>query len=325
MSIGDGSAVEVLSSRSMNGSSSGSFDIAIVGGGPAGLAASVATGRMNRRAIVFEAGTPRTSHAPCYYNYLGFPDGISGEELLARGRAQAERWGAEIREAAVTAIEKGDGGGPGFALEAAGETVQAAGVVFATGVRDRQLTCGNLYNETGRGVHYCVVCDGCETKGERVAVVGGGTGAMDMVEALRDFTEDLHLLLDGERGSLKDESKARLAKWGVPVHPAPLTAYRCGPGGIAFDPLGELDPFPHVFIARGVIPSTDVAAALGCALDEEGFIVTDEYQATRVPFVYAAGDCDGGHKQVTQAMAEGEKAALELIKRLRETGVPVLG
>lgn len=308
----------------MNRSRAWSFDIAIVGGGPAGLAAAVSAGRMNRRAIVFEAGTPRTSHAPCYHNYLGFPDGIPGAELLARGRSQAERWGAEIREAAVTAIDR-HGDGPGFALEADGGIVDAAGVVFATGVKDRQLTCGNLYGETDRGVHYCAVCDGCETRGERVAIVGGGSGAIDMIEALRDFTDDLHLLLDGEPGSLDDEARGKLAEWGVPVHPAPLTAYRCVPGGVEFDSGDRLDPFPHVFIARGVIPLTDVAAELGCGLDDNGFIVTDENQATSVPFVYAGGDCDGGHKQVTQAMAEGEMAALELIKRLREAGVPARG
>jgi thioredoxin reductase (NADPH) len=66
-----------------------------------------------------------------------------------------------------------------------------------------------------------------------------------------------------------------------------------------------------------VIPRTRVAEALGCRLDDEGYIATDERQATSVPFVYAAGDCDGGRKQVTQAMAEGETAGIELARRLR--------
>ena len=251
-----------------------------MGGGPAGLAAAIATGRMNRRAVCLEAGTPRTAHAPCYHNYLGFPRGISGQELLGLGREQARRWGAVMVSAAVTAVEIDAGGPPGFVLVTTEGTYRASGVVFATGVKDRQLRCGNLYGETRHGVHYCVVCDGLEVRGQRVAVVGSGAHAVSTIEALRDFTSDLHLLVDGE--------------------PA---------------------PFPHVFIATGVIPRTDVAQALGCRLDDEEYIATDERQATSVPFVYAAGDCDGGRKQVTQAMAEGETAGIELARQLREAGL----
>jgi thioredoxin reductase (NADPH) len=82
---------------------------------------------------------------------------------------------------------------------------------------------------------------------------------------------------------------------------------------------GELC-FPHVFVALGATANSRLAAQLGCRIDDQGFIVTDASQATSVPFVYAAGDCDGGHKQVTQAMAEGEVAALELARALRRAG-----
>ena len=272
---------------------------------------------MNRRAVCFQAGTPRTAHAPCYHNYLGFPEGISGRELLRLGRAQAERWGAALVDAAVTAVEVESEDPPRFALVTTEGRFQASGIVFATGVKDRQLGCGNLYGETGRGVHYCVVCDGLEVRGERVAVVGAGEHAIDTIEALRDFTRDLHLLLDGEpepRGA----NARRLEAWGVHVYPSPLEEYRCGPDGVRFASSDEPPPFPHVFIATGVLPRTDVAEATGCRLDADGYIVTDQRQATSVPFVYAAGDCDGGRKQVTQAMAEGETAGIELARRLRE-------
>jgi len=291
-----------------------------VGGGPAGLAAAIATGRMNRRAVCLEAGTPRTAHAPCYHNYLGFPRGISGEELLRLGREQAQRWGAVMVNAAVTAVEIDAGGPPGFVVLTTEGPYRASGVVFATGVKDRQLGCGNLYRETERGVHYCVVCDGREVVGQRVAVVGSGEHAVETIEALRDFTSDLSLLLDGEpapRGS----HAGQLEEWGVGIYPAPLEEYRCGADGVRFASADDPPPFPHVFIATGVIPRNDVAQALGCRLDSEDYIVTDARQATSVPFVFGAGDCDGGRKQVTQAMAEGETAGIELARRLREAGV----
>ncbi|HET6361240.1 MAG TPA: NAD(P)/FAD-dependent oxidoreductase, partial [Gemmatimonadota bacterium] len=152
-----------------------------MGGGPAGLAAALATSRMNRRAVCLEAGIPRTAHAPCYHNYLGFPRGISGEELLRLGREQAERWGAVMVNAAVTAVEIDSEGPPGFVLSTTEGSFRAIGVVFATGVKDRQLRCGNLYGETGRGVHYCVVCDGLEVREQRTAVVGSGEHAVETI------------------------------------------------------------------------------------------------------------------------------------------------
>lgn len=293
------------------------YDAAIVGGGPAGLAAAIAVSRMNRRAICFETGTPRTAHAPRYHNIVGFPEGISGLSLLARGREQAEKWGATLVEAAVTVVEQAEAGRSRFVVRCAERSWRAGGIVFATGVVDRQLDCGNLYGETDSGVHYCVVCDGYETRGERVAVVGRGRHAVEMVGALRDFTADLHLLLESGAETLPADDRRQLEAWGVAIHPGPIRGYRCDGRGTRFETTEELASFPHVFVALGVEPQTEVAYRLGCTLDDDRYIVTDEHQATSVPFVYAAGDCDGGHKQVTQAMAEGERAALDLVGRMR--------
>lgn len=292
---------------------SGPQAIAVVGGGPAGLSASLAFGRMNRASVVFQAGVPRAARAPCYFNYLGFPDGISGEELLERGRRGARRWGAEIVDAAVTSVKPDD---RGFRIETTDGAFRAAGVILATGVIDCQIGCGDLYQEVGGGVHYCVVCDGYETRGERVAVVGEGDKALEMVDALLDFTPDVHLLLDG--GEITAAERARLERQGIAVHDAPLRGYACHETGIDLESDDDLERFPHLFIATGVRPRSDVAAGLGCALDDEGYIITDERHATSIPLVYAVGDCDGGQKQVTQAMAEGELAALEMIRDLRE-------
>jgi thioredoxin reductase (NADPH) len=301
------------------------FDVAVVGGGPAGLAAALAVGRMNRRAVVFEAGVPRTVHAPRYHNYLGFPEGISGQRLLALGHEQAERWGAEFREAAVTGARRTGGRGrERFRLTLADEsTVGAAGIVLATGVKDRQPSCGPLYEGTGRGVHYCAICDGREAAGERTAVVGRDANAVAMVGALRDFTADLHLLLDDEEDALDGHSRACLEEWGVEVLPGLLQEAEFEDGTVRFrTPGGPSLEFPHVFLALGVVARTRVAESLGCGLDHDGYVRTDDTGVTSEPFVFAAGDCRGGLKQVTQAMAEGERAAIEVCKALREEDGP---
>jgi thioredoxin reductase (NADPH) len=306
----------------------GGFDVAVVGGGPAGLAAALAVGRLNRRALVLEAGTPRTAHAPCYHNYLGFPDGLSGARLLELGHRQSERWGATFREAAVVEIAPAsDGGRRRFRLELADETTEtAAGIILATGVKDCQPSCGPLYHETTSGIHYCAICDGREALGARTAVVGRDADAVDMVGALRDFTADLHLLLDDELAALPAEAEDRLASWGVEIVPGHMEAVELDGVTVRFQlaDRGELE-FDHVFLALGVVPRTRVADALGCALDGDGYVRTDETGGTTVPFVFAAGDCSGGLKQVTQAMAEGERAAIGLCRALREADGPAFG
>jgi thioredoxin reductase (NADPH) len=300
-------------------------EIAVVGGGPAGLAAAVAGARLNRRTACFEAGVPRTSHAPRYFNLLPFPQGLSGRELLEIGRASAARWGADVRDSAVTAIRPGPPEAPDrFLLETAHGTVGAAGIVFATGISDRQPGCGSLYDLPG--VHYCPVCDGFEVRGQRTAVVGRDSGAFAAIEALRDFTGDLTLLLDGGPADFDAEERAALAAWGVPVREGRLARCAAAEGGLRITEVGGAeDVWPHVFVALGCVPNTALAAKLGCAVDARGFLQTDGRQATTVSHVYAAGDCDGGPKQVTQAMSEGELAALGLAKLLRETVGPARG
>jgi thioredoxin reductase (NADPH) len=315
------------------------FEIAIVGGGPAGLSAAIAGGRMNRRTVCFETGTPRTSQAPRYYNVLGFPEGISGEVLLGRGREQARRWCTELHEAKVSSVERVTKRNRDvFALETSTGGFRARGLILATGMDDVQPSCGNLYGQPG--VHYCVVCDGYEVRGERVAVVGRGEGAFNMIRSLRDFTEDLHLLLDGAPPQLGEEQLRLLDEWGVRVEPGRLCRHEsasdesrlwidrasAAAGDEGASETSQIEErYPHVFIALGCRPRTRLAAQMGCRLDGNGFIVTDACQATSIPLVYAAGDCDGGYKQVTQAMAEGERAALELSRRLRESAGPALG
>jgi thioredoxin reductase (NADPH) len=295
------------------------IDVAVVGGGPAGLAAALAAARMNRRAVCFEAGTPRTAHAPHYHNVLGFPRGISGEALLRVSREQVAQWGAEIRDAEVLVVRHA---GDGFVLDIGGaDPVEARGIVFATGVYDNQPSCGSLYSQTGRGIHYCVVCDGYETRGQRVAVIGRDDDALDTLAALRDFTDDLHLVL--EKGAVLGTAvQASLVAGGVQVHEGPVGSCMSGEDGVRFELAGGRElVVAHVFLALGVTPKTELAAELGCELDEEGYIVTDPSLATTIPFVYAAGDCNGGRKQVTQAMAARPRRPIRIQRSWSTTRV----
>ena len=114
----------------------------------------------------------------------------TGEVL---GRVQAERYGARLLHARVAAAAR-EGGR--FRLTTTAGPVSSDALVLATGIVDRQPSCGNLYGETYSGVHYCVICDGWETRGRTVAVIGHDAHAHEMLQALRPFTRDLVLLLE---------------------------------------------------------------------------------------------------------------------------------
>ena len=139
------------------------LDAAIVGGGPAGLAAAVNLSRALRSVLVCDRPQPgRSDYPQVNHNYLGFPEGVAARELRAAGTAQAEPNGAQVCRSEVVAIRRTP---DGFALEGSGgERYRARGVILATGVRDNWTRFPGFEAFIGRSLHWCIVCDGyrCE-------------------------------------------------------------------------------------------------------------------------------------------------------------------
>lgn len=175
------------------GTGSGRVDVAVVGGGPAGLTAAIYLGRLHRGCVVLDAGHSRARWIPESNNCPGFPGGISGDALLARLREQAAQFGARLERTTVTALQR-DGGG--FRLEdGQGRTWQARAVVLATGLADRlppmedveaAIACGAL--------RLCPVCDAYEVTGRRIGVHGPWAAITAHARFLRGYTADLALL-----------------------------------------------------------------------------------------------------------------------------------
>ena len=170
------------------------LDCLVVGGGPAGLTAAIYAARFHLSVRVIDAGAGRAAQIPCTRNYPGFPEGISGPDLLARLRDQALKYGADIIDGHVDALARRD---DGFITSSFGAVVQSRAVLLATGVTNRRPPmAADLHAEavaTGR-LRYCPVCDGFEVTDQNVAVIGAGSGGVRETLFLRAYTRRLTLI-----------------------------------------------------------------------------------------------------------------------------------
>lgn len=288
------------------------LDCLIVGGGPGGLTAATYLGRFRRRFLLADAGRSRASWIPVSHNHPGFPDGIPGEELLARLRSQAERYGAEIAGTEVRSLERDREGGFRAGL-ADGREVLAATVLLATGADDGPppLPLPMLSDAVCRGlVRYCPICDAYEVIGQRVALVGSGKCRVREALLLRGYTADLTVLTLREPWSLPDEERAILAEAGVRVVEAPVVDLALEQDAIVIGTAdGETHRFASLYAALGLRARSRLAQALGAEHDEDGALAVGPHQETTVPGLYAAGDVVQGLAQISVAMGHAAIAA----------------
>ena len=206
------------------------YDCAIVGGGIAGLQAAIQLGRYRHSVIVIDAGEGRSSLCRMYHNLLGFPDGIDGKQLLAAGRAQAERLGVEFRRGiAADAAQDGDA----FALEVAASDldhgdggqqyyrIKAKRLLLATGVKDRLPDWPALFPCLGISVFVCPDCDGYEAADRHTLVLGAGQAGAGMALELTHWTRKISYI-NHELADIDGESRRRLEDEGIAVIEQPV-------------------------------------------------------------------------------------------------------
>jgi thioredoxin reductase (NADPH) len=302
-------------------------DIAIVGGGPAGLTAALYAARARARTVVFEQGIPggQIITTDWVENYPGFPKGLSGQELGDLMLAQAEEFGAEVRSfAPVEKIEPAD---LDFVVTADGEQYLARAVIIATGAIPRKLGIPGEAEYTGRGVSWCATCDGALFKDKTVAVIGGGDAAAEEALFLTKFAERVYLI--HRRDELRAtkciqercfENPKVAVKWSR--IPTEISGEDGRVSGVHLRATnGEPDeflPLDGVFEFIGVNPVNALIEELA-DLSENGYVKIDHDGRTSWPGLYAAGDVtDSELKQVVTAAAKGASAAFEALRYIDE-------
>ncbi|MBC7120247.1 MAG: FAD-dependent oxidoreductase [Candidatus Methanosuratus sp.] len=291
-------------------------DVLIIGAGPAGLTAAIYVSRQGLRSIVLEESVigGRTTYAHLIDNYPGFPEGISGTELILRFAKQAEKFGSIIKPGeGVKEVEV-----LGKIKEAvtANDRYRSKAIVIATGLKQKRLQIPGEDRLLGRGVSYCATCDGFFFRNKKVAVIGGGNEAASDLLYLSSLTDKIVWLV-GEGGVTAEESYlAKIREIGV----APITGVRVlellgkdRMEGIIIERGGtqEKVEVDGAFIAVGSVPTVEILKRAGIKVDENGFVKTNEEMETNFAGVFAAGDCTGKSHQVIVAAGQGAVAGIK--------------
>ena len=285
------------------------YDCLVIGGGPAGLTAAIYLTRYHLSLKVIDAGKSRAAWIPCTHNHAGFPGGISGTELLARMKEQAQMYGASIETARVTRLDRIEGG---FQAEWGGGSVTARTVLLATGITNRRPPMDeDLHNDAlARGlIRYCPVCDGFEVTDKKIGVIGSGSHGVAEAVFLRGFTEDITLIAPDRAHDLSEEDQEKLRQFGIECVNGPCQAVAVSGDCIVVDTSEGHLAFDSVYPALGSDTHTELAEQVGAELTTDGTLPVDDHQRTNVPGLYAAGDVVKGLDQISHAMGEGGVAA----------------
>ncbi len=303
--------------------------IIIAGSGPAGLTAAIYAARSGLEPVVIEGMTPggQLTETDLVENFPGFPDGIDGNELMARMRSQAGKFGARFMMDELVRVTPG---GKSHAVELmSGGKAETLALIVATGATARKLGLESEAKLTGRGVSGCAVCDGSFYKGKSVAVVGGGDTAMGDALYLSRICSDVAVIhrRDEFRASkimaerVLSNPKVKVFWNSIPVEILGVEKKAVAGIRIKNKVTAEITDLPvsGVFIAIGHSPATDWAAGV-LDLDDEGYIKC-EATRTGVPGIYAAGDVqDRIAKQAVTAAASGCTAAMAAERYIGEIG-----
>lgn len=290
-------------------------DILIVGQGPAGLSAAIYTARAGMDTLILGCA-PKVAGDYEIDNYFGFMESISGKDLIERGRQQASRFGANIQCDRVLGVHQTEDGA--FVCKAENQDIKSSALILATGVSRIRPGISNLADYEGKGVSYCVSCDGFFMRGKPVVVVGEGNFAANQALELTQYTPNVTVCTQGKEPAMSGEFLDRLRASGIPVVEDKVAALS-GNGGlerVALESGGELDA-QGLFVAMGQASSSDFAHTLGLARNGQ-FIETDREQRTNVPGVFAAGDCVGRFLQISVAVGEGALAGRAAIGHVKE-------
>ncbi|WP_246679689.1 NAD(P)/FAD-dependent oxidoreductase [Mesorhizobium sp. B2-4-2] len=285
------------------------YDCLVIGAGPAGLTAATYLGRFRRRVIVVDAGQSRAKLIPTTHNCPGFPDGISGVELLDRLRQQALLSEVELLDDTVHEIRRG---GTDF-IATASVPIRARAVLMATGIVDTLPDTPDAADMIKAGtLRLCPICDAYEVIDGRVAVMGPADHAMKKALFMRSYTSDVTMLV--ETGTRSDPAAdALLREAGINVEECiPNSISSAGNHATVRLVAGNTVSFDTIYPALGCTIRSKLATDLGAECDEVGNLVVDSRQRTAIAGLYAAGDVVDEINQIAVAFGHAAIAATDM-------------
>ena len=290
------------------------YDAIIIGGGPAGITASLYIKRANFNTLVISNGESALNKANQIENYYGFDNPISGKELVENGEKQAKALGVNILKKEVIGIKYADNNNYEVitANQPQNEKYIAKTIVIATGANRNRPNIKGIKEYEGKGISYCAICDAAFYRDKDVAVLGNGEYAIGEIEELLPVAKSVTMLTNGEEYVENRSNNEKLK-----INDKKIREFR---GDNKIEEItfedNSTEKVNGIFIAQGTASSLDFAKKLGARVEENHIIVNNDMETT-LPNVYAAGDCTGGILQISKAVYEGTKAGLSIINKLR--------
>ena len=290
------------------------YDTIIIGGGPAGITASLYIKRAGFNVLVITKGESALNKAKKIENYYGFEKPISGRVLIENGEKQAKALGVNILKKEVIGIKYTNDNNYEVitANQTQNERYIAKTIVLATGANRNKPNIKGVQEYEGKGISYCAICDAAFYKNKDVAVLGNGEYAIGEIEELLPVVKSVTMLTDGQE-HIENRSNNEKFK----INDKKIREFR---GNTRIEEIefedNSTEKVNGIFIAQGTASSLDFAKKLGARI-EGNYIIANENMETTIPNVYAAGDCTGGILQISKAVYEGTKAGLSIINKLR--------
>jgi thioredoxin reductase len=295
------------------------YDVAIIGGGAAGLSAALVLSRARRKVLVVDAGAPRNAPALQMQGFLS-RDGLAPSELLAIGRHEVQGYGGEIVEAtAADLVRDGDDGF--WVLLEDGRRISARRLLVATGLRDELPDIPGLPERWARDVLHCPYCHGHEVRDRKLGVLGGTPGSVRYAQIVRQWTSDL-VYFSGPKG-VSTTDRAELAARAIDI-------VEGGVEGLVIrdDELrgiqmsnGRIVARDALFVPPRFVPNNQLLVGLGCEFDGDGWVSADNTGRSSVRGVWVAGNVVDPRAQVITAAGAGSAAAIALNADLVEDDV----
>ncbi len=297
------------------------YDVGIIGSGPAGLSAAIYAKRANLSAVVIEKeyeGTGQIAESGQVDNYLGLP-GISGYDLGEQFREHAVKLGVSFLEQEVTEIKKEDSAVFTIIFED-GSSVETKTVIYAAGATPRRANIPGEQEYSGKGVSYCAICDGSFYRGKKVAVLGGGDTALDDAVYLADLAEQVYVIhrrkeFRGAATTVEKLRKKENVTFVLEHQVKEITGAEKVNGVVLED--GTAIAVDGVFVAYGSVPHTNLVKEL-VILDAAGYVKAEETGETSLAGLYVAGDARTKKlRQVVTAVSDGANAATAVVEYLK--------
>lgn len=281
------------------------FETIIIGKGAAGISAAIYLKRYNKDVLVIGKDLGALEKSVLIQNYYGFPNGIDGKELIENGIKQAQNLGIDVLNEEVIEIDMIPNG---FVVNTSNNSYQSKTLLLATGKKRIQLKTPGFKNLVGKGIAFCVTCDGFFFRKKKLALIGYNDYMLSELKDMGLLTDDITIFTNGNPLTV-DVGNHKVIK--EPIKKFIGDDYLTG---IEADQIYDLD---GAFIALGTPSASDFARKIGAILEGDN-IKVDENLMTNIDGLFAAGDAIGGFLQLTKASNDGMIAAMAIRNKLND-------